>query len=155
MIRHWGEEAGFRARIEKEIGDGNESVDIVLERDGLSIACEISVTTPVDYEIGNLAKCLKMGFNHVLVISSEQEKLADLRDAAKTAFGEAALGAVKFIAPQDVFAFLNAKRECSTGAVAGYNVKVLHDLSNGPVRTAKNQALDELLLSVIQRDPRR
>jgi hypothetical protein len=155
MIRQWGIDAGFRARVEKEIGEGNESVDIVLERDGLSIACEISVTTPIDYELGNLGKCLKMGFNHVLVISSEPAKLAGIREAALAAFGEAALSSVRFLSPQDVFGFLTATGAGSTGAVSGYNVKVLHDLRNGPVRTAKNQALDALLSSVVQRDNRR
>jgi hypothetical protein len=155
MIRQWGVDAGFRVSVEKKIGDGNETVDVVLERDSLSIACEISVTTPIEYEMGNLGKCLNMGFTHVLVISSEQAKLASLREAAESAFGEAALSVVTFLAPQEVFTFLKSKGEGSMGAVGGYNVKVLHNLRNGPVRTAKNQTLDDLLLSVVQRDVRR
>jgi hypothetical protein len=155
MIRQWGEEAGFRASVEKKIGDGNETVDVVLEKDGLSVACEISVTTPVDYEMGNLGKCLKAGFGHVFIVSSEVEKLKSLHEAAKIAFGDTALCAVKFVAPQDVFAFLNAKGASPTGGVGGYNVKVLHDLRNGPVRTAKNQELDALLMSVVQRNAQR
>jgi hypothetical protein len=155
MIRQWGIDAGFRASVEEKVGEGNETVDVVLKREGLSVACEISVTTPIDYEVGNLGKCLKQGFSQVLVVSPDPAKLAGIRDAAVAAFGEAALQDVKFLAPQEVFGFLNAKAGGAGAAVAGYNVKVLHDLRNGPARTVKNQALDALLASVVERSSSR
>jgi hypothetical protein len=46
------EELGFLAVIEKEILDGDGSIDLSLERPGTAIACEISVTTSTDHEFG-------------------------------------------------------------------------------------------------------
>ena len=58
---------GFHAVIEKEILDGQGSVDVVLERDEITIACQVCVTTTIDHEVGNVAKCLKAGFQLVAV----------------------------------------------------------------------------------------
>ena len=42
-IKEAAEELGFRSVIEKPVLDGQGSVDLWLERAGLSIACEISI----------------------------------------------------------------------------------------------------------------
>src|SRR5206468_3926342 len=72
-LKHEAEALGFRATIEKEIPQG--SVDLALEKAGQSIACEISVTTTIDHEFGNVVKCLKAGFAEVAVISGRPERL--------------------------------------------------------------------------------
>ena len=61
-IKEAAEELGFRSVIEKPVLDGQGSVDLWLERTGESIACEISISTTIDHEVGNVAKCLKAGF---------------------------------------------------------------------------------------------
>jgi hypothetical protein len=44
---------GFRSAIEKQIGESQESIDLFLERGDQRIACEISVSTTIDHEVGN------------------------------------------------------------------------------------------------------
>ncbi|MHB8519861.1 MAG: type IV secretory system conjugative DNA transfer family protein [Limisphaerales bacterium] len=76
------ESLDYVAFQEKIVLDGRGRVDLALERGGKSIACEISVTTPVDYELGNIRKCFDAGFGHVAVICADKRKLASIRDAA-------------------------------------------------------------------------
>jgi hypothetical protein len=71
-----GESKGFRATIEKEILGGLGSVDVALEKEGRSIACEVSVTAGKEQELGNIQKCPATGFETVLVISPEKRNLA-------------------------------------------------------------------------------
>ena len=52
-IKQAAEPLGFRTVIEKQILDGQGSVDLLLERGDLTIACEISITTTIDHEVGN------------------------------------------------------------------------------------------------------
>ena len=66
-IKKAAEDLGFRSTIEKGVLDGKGSVDLLLERAGHTIACEISITTTIDHEVGNVAKCLKAGFSDVAI----------------------------------------------------------------------------------------
>jgi len=50
LVKRWAEERGFRAMIEEQIPCGREIIDVALYRGETRIACEISVTTPLDYE---------------------------------------------------------------------------------------------------------
>ena len=74
-IKEAAESLGFRSVIEKPVLDGEGSVDLWLERTGLAIACEISISTTIDHEVGNVAKCLKAGVPRVAAL--EQVGLAD------------------------------------------------------------------------------
>lgn len=69
-----GKRKNFRATIEKSVLDGRGSIDVLLEREDLSVAVEISVTTSIRHEIGNIEKCLEAGFNQVvLVVQTEKD----------------------------------------------------------------------------------
>jgi hypothetical protein len=67
-IKEAAEALGFRSVIEKQIGESQESIDLFLERGDRKIACEISVSTTIDHEVGNVAKCLKAGLPEVTII---------------------------------------------------------------------------------------
>jgi hypothetical protein len=49
FIKRWAEGMGYRATIEKPLDNGC-SVDVALEKENVSIACEISVTTTSAHE---------------------------------------------------------------------------------------------------------
>jgi hypothetical protein len=95
---------GYRAIVEKPVLDGQGSVDLVLEKAGQSIACEISVTTTIDHEIGNIRKCLKADFPHVVVICPKAARLEQIRDAAKGCLAPDAASRVDFCSPEEFIA---------------------------------------------------
>ena len=51
--------------MEEPLSSGGK-VDVALRREGHSLACEISVTTTAEHEIGNVEKCLKAGLDEVV-----------------------------------------------------------------------------------------
>jgi len=75
-IKRMGEDIGFRSTIEKPVRDENGKinghVDVALERDDLRIAVEISVSTSIDHEQNNIQKCVDAGFDHVVLMSSNE-----------------------------------------------------------------------------------
>jgi hypothetical protein len=95
---------GFAATIEKEIPHG--SVDLLLERGGVSIACEISVTTTIDHEVGNAAKCLRAGFNRVAVICQTEERLERIQSAVTSSIGGEAASDIGYFQPDQFIAHL-------------------------------------------------
>lgn len=87
-IQAAAEKLGFRATIEYPVLDGAGSVDLFLERPGLTIACEISVTTTIDHEVGNVLKCLKAGVKSVAVIALSEVRLEKIRKGVLASVGE-------------------------------------------------------------------
>jgi hypothetical protein len=102
------EKLGFRGDIEKEVLEGQGSIDLLLERGGQFVACEISVTTTIDHEVGNVAKCLKAGFSQVAVICLEEERLKKIAAAVAGSLGPEASARVLFALPD---AFISRLKE--------------------------------------------
>ena len=73
LVKRLAEERGFRATIEADIGDGR-SVDVLLRRDNVTVACEISVTTESDHELVNIGKCAALGYTRVFFIAGSKRK---------------------------------------------------------------------------------
>jgi hypothetical protein len=73
-FKRLAEARGFRATIERQLPDSLDTVDLYLERDGVKIACEVSVTNTLEYEMKNVTKCLRAGVSQVLVLSVDSEK---------------------------------------------------------------------------------
>jgi len=65
LLKHIAQEQGYRAVIEEPTSDGGR-VDVGLEQDGIRIACEISVTSTSEQEIGNIEKCLRAGYDQIV-----------------------------------------------------------------------------------------
>ena len=108
LIKRWAEARGFAVTIEKTILDGLGSVDVALEKGSRSIACEISVTTNAEHEIGNVQKCFAAGFEAVILISSEKKLLTDARHALVSTLSTAQYRQVKFLAPEEAFSFIES-----------------------------------------------
>jgi hypothetical protein len=81
------EALGFRATIEKQLPGTLECTDLLLERDGFTLAVEISVTNTLDYELRNIGKCLRAGVSQVALVSADADKLAKIEAAARLSFG--------------------------------------------------------------------
>lgn len=128
LFKRLAEAKGYRATIEKQVLDGQGSVDLALEKPGRSIACEISVTTGREQEVGNAEKCLRAGFDVVALVCAEEKSLKPMERAVARAIGEKERGRVRVFTPEDFIAFLEeeeAQAACAKAKMRGYNVKLL------------------------------
>jgi predicted DNA-binding transcriptional regulator AlpA len=104
LIKRFAEDRGFTVTVEKRVLDGHGHVDVALERDDVSIACEISVSTRLDHEINNLTKCLAAGFDHAVLVCLDSGAVAAARDA----IGGLADHNVRCFTPTDLPLFLES-----------------------------------------------
>ncbi len=65
LIKKMAEANGYKATIEAPTPDGNGRVDILLEKDGKTIAVEISQSTEATWEVHNIEKCLQANYTQV------------------------------------------------------------------------------------------
>lgn len=140
MIKSIANQYGWRADLEYAVSNG--SVDVWLERGGLSIACEISVTTPTDYEQHNVEKCLTAGADEVWIISENAAKLAELGAMFKS-------NPIVFcFSPDDVPAEIEARSDMETGdqsQVRGITVAVKRAYTTQTDLDVRRARIDRLL----------
>jgi hypothetical protein len=105
-IKEAAEALGFRSVIEKQIAGSQESVDLLLERGDQKIACEISVTTTIDHEVGNIRKCLKAGLPQVAIICVSADRLEKIAVAVSGSLGADAAARVAYYQPDQFIAYL-------------------------------------------------
>jgi hypothetical protein len=133
-IKKAAEELGFRSVIEKPVLDGQGSVDLWLERPGQTIACEISISTTIDHEVRNVAKCLKAGIPKVMVICLDDERLRKIGNAVSGSLGSELAARVEYFQPDQFVAYLKTipaeiPKEQTT-VRRGYKIKrVISELS--------------------------
>jgi hypothetical protein len=100
------EKMGFLATIEKEIQSG--SIDLLVERPDYAIACEISVTTTIDHEVGNVQKCIQAGFAKVAIICQEDVRSQKIKEAVISSLGREAAKCVICFRPEEFVAHLKS-----------------------------------------------
>jgi hypothetical protein len=101
-IKQIAEGFNFRASVEKPVLDGQGYVDLVLERGSRRIGVEIAITTPIDHEMQNLRKCLDAGFDPVVMLAPDQDRLRQLEEAAGSIFHPSELERIRFSQPDDI-----------------------------------------------------
>jgi len=126
-IKEAAEALGFRSVIEKPVLDGQGSVDLWLERTGQTIACEISISTTVDHEVGNVVKCLKVGVPKVAVICLDEERLRKINAAVSGSLGAKSAARVEYFQPDPFIAHLKTLQPPTAlpleSKVGGYKIK--------------------------------
>jgi hypothetical protein len=152
LLSQWAQGLGYRTTIEMPAPDGTGSIDVVLEKGSRKIACEISVTSTVEQELGNLRKCLAAGFAEVFMLCSEARVLAGLPKLAAQEFDAKALTRVRFLNVEEVFASPELlEGGNSEQTVRGYKVKVnLHGVDQAQA-TDRRRAVSEVLLRSIRK----
>jgi hypothetical protein len=124
LIKEFAVSKGYHAVIEEQILDGAGRVDVSLIKDELRVACEISVTTGRDHELGNIEKCLAADYTHVLFISTDPRHVKAMAQLAVGQFEGDERGKIYFVSPEEGLALLDGWTGTSVApTVRGYKVR--------------------------------
>ena len=143
-IKSEAEQLGFRSTIEKPVLEGQASIDVWLERDSLTIACEISFTNTEDNESSKIIKCLKAGIPKFAMICVDEKKLQRIA-AAISGNVEAELAArVQYFQPNPFIEYLKAlpvePPKKSVKIRRGYKIKHSQSSGSAEEQMAKEEA---------------
>ncbi len=154
FIKQWAEGMGWRTAIEAPVPGDPGSVDVLLSKGEISIACEISVTTSVEHEIRNLEKCAVGGFTHMVSVSPEAKRAREIEQAARQAIESTAFARMRFLTPDGLFAFvqeMDAKQAAKETTVKGYKVKVNYKPMNDADRLARTDEVSAVVAKSLRR----
>ncbi len=96
---------GYTTSREDPTGKGGK-IDVVLEKAQRAIACEIAITTTIDHEVGNVAKCVKGGFKYIAVISPSADRLEKIRSGVCASLAPEETARVVYFHPDKFILFL-------------------------------------------------
>lgn len=152
------EALGFRAIIEHTILEGAGSVDLAISRADVAIACEITITTTVDQEVGNVAKCIKAGYPRIAVVSVSAERLKKIEEAVRHGLGEEVARKVMYFLPDEFIASLKEiplppPPEPAVKELFGYKVKKKYPQLTPEEREAKERQAIDALAALMKRKP--
>jgi len=154
LVKRLAEDRGWRATVEAEALGGVGQVDVALERDGHRIACEITVTTSTEHELGNIQKCLAAGYDEVLVIANQKKALRSLERQAAEALSPESIARAKFLSPEELVSYLDEKDAATASqmqTVRGYKVKVNYKPVSAADAAARKQAISRVLAQGLRR----
>jgi hypothetical protein len=149
LIKRLAEQSGYLATIEQPTDDGTGRVDIGLERDSEKTACEISVTTTPEHELGNVRKCLASDYGRVIVCSPEKKHLVKIKRLCNKELTKSEMDKLLFLEPAELTMMFEeeaANAAASTGKVKGYKVNTTYQPLDEAEREAKRQALANTIL---------
>jgi hypothetical protein len=154
LVKQFAVDRNFRAVIEQDILDGTGRVDVALKRDELSIACEISITTTGEQELGNVEKCLIAGFEEVLVISPDPKHLKRIKSYVQKHLETDYKDRVRFLSTEGVIAHLDQFEASSASreeTVRGYKVKVTHKRVDPLEREERRKEISKVISRSLKR----
>ena len=153
LVKELAEQAGLRARLEAPLPDGGQ-VDVLIERDGVTVAVEISVSTTVEYEREKIRRCLDAGCGRVVLVIAKSKLARRTRDAVLEGFATEERERVAVLSPEDVPDFIAALApppEPTETIVKGYRVRVSHNALTPDEAKARREALAGILAESVGR----
>jgi hypothetical protein len=154
LIKHMAEERGYRAVIEEPTSDGLGRVDVGLTRNDEKIACEISVTTNDEHELQNIQKCLKSGYQKIIICAPDKRRLIKIEALVKQNLNEVDQTKVLFFEPDSLFLFFQEQKIESSHKeerVKGYRVKVRYQDVHEKEQTQIRDSISKVILQSIKR----
>jgi hypothetical protein len=154
-IKHEAEILGFRSTIEKPVLEGQASIDVWLERNGLLIACEVSFTNTDNNESSKIIKCLKAGIPKFAIICADERKLQRIAAAISSKLETELASRVEYFQPDPFIAYLKSlpvePPKKSEKIRRGYKIK--HSQSTGSTedQIAKEEAAIRAIAESMQR----
>ncbi len=147
LVKQLAEERGFRATIEETILDGAGRVDVSLRRDSMRVACQISITTTKDWELGGIEKSFAAGYTDVVLIGGTERHVKTLSKFIEENLEEKDQGKVRYVTSESMIEFLDAlgKPEPTESVVRGYKVRTVQQGSNVSDAAVRRKAITEVI----------
>jgi hypothetical protein len=96
----------YTATFEESVLNGQGRIDVVLRRGNQAVACEVSVTNTVDYEVWNILKCGRAGFLKVAFVCQSRRKLSKIKQLFAQSAPANPTYQVDFFVPEEFLAKL-------------------------------------------------
>ncbi len=154
IIKEYANASRYFAQTEYPLKDGKR-VDVHMQKDGQPLmACEISCTNKPEYEIGNLEKCLRAGYEIVIQVAFEEKTLKPIKKLAESHFAPDQLKQIKFMTLAECLAYLQelgAQQAATKKTIFGREVETKYKVPTEEEWQRKINSLNSVLSGLFKR----
>lgn len=155
LIKKMAETKGYTATLEAAIPDGGGQVDVLLARGGKRIAIEISVTTDTQWEMHNIEKCCKAGYEQIVSVSGDQKQLEKIKLQCEAGITDFVNYPVLFLTPDVLFTLLDQQPltvpQPQEQIMKGYRVNVSYDAISQEEVQRKRSAIAKVVMDSLRK----
>jgi hypothetical protein len=130
LVKRHAESLGYVAILEQTLLKSNGRVDVSLEKNGLKIACEVSVSTNIEWELHNVDKCVLEGYSLIFVCSNNMKFIRDSNELISERYAVNKDIEVLAITPEGLIDYLDNITVPSTNTKKGYRVRIKYSNEN-------------------------
>ena len=129
LVKKMAEQRGYIATIEVQVPNG--SVDVILSKEGKTIAVEISNTTEANWEVHNILKCIEAKFDTIVSLSGDPKQLDRIKKKCEVEIPDFINQNILFFTPDALFTYLDNSNlqniSPKENVMKGYRVNVSYD----------------------------
>lgn len=156
LIKRMAEQRGYKALIEEDLPDRSGRIDVHIEGHGKRIACEVTVTTTNQWELHNIEKCLKAGYDYVFECANEKRNLEGLAQLVKDNIDPSFHNRILLGEPETLFEFLDSIQMKEDDIpketiIKGYRVKVEYDQTTTEDMQRKKESIAKIVMDSLQK----
>jgi Type IV secretion-system coupling protein DNA-binding domain len=154
LVKKMAEARGYTATIEKQLTDGTGLVDVLLTREGKTLAVEICNTTDPEWEMHNIQKCIDANYDTIVSFSGNSKQLEKIRKKCVTGITDFETKNVMFLTPDALFAYLDTTVQevaPKEQVIKGYRVNVSYTNLSPDEMEQKRKSVASVVLGAMGR----
>lgn len=153
LIQRFATSEGWRAAVEHTLGGGG-AVDVSLERAGVRVACEVSISSTPEHELANVRKCLAALYDHVVVVAATDKAAQKAEGVIVASLGEEDSPKVVVLTLERLFEYLlglPGTENRNEQVIGAYKVRVKRSAPQSGSSDARRRALSDVLAQSMRR----
>jgi hypothetical protein len=154
LVKKMAEARGYVATIERLLPDGTGQVDVLLTKEGKTIAVEICNTTDPEWEMHNIQKCITANYDTVVSFSGDAKQLEKIRKKCITGIPDFETKHVMFLTPDALYAYLDGtvqEEVPKEQVIKGYRVNVSYGNLSPDEMEQKRKSVASVVLGAMRR----
>jgi hypothetical protein len=155
LVKKMAEARGYTATIEKQLPDGKGQVDVLLTKEGKTIAVEICNTTDPEWEMHNIQKCIDANYDTIVSFSGDAKQLEKIRKKCTAGIPDFETKNVMFLTPDALFAYLDTTVQevvPKEQVIKGYRVNVSYSNLSPDEMEQKRKSVASVVLGAMRRN---
>ncbi len=158
LIKKIAEARGYTAILEMQLPDAGGQVDVLLTKEGKTIAVEICNTTDADWEMHNIEKCITAKYDTVISLCGDPKQLERIKKKCIEGIPEFDKREVQFFTPDALFTFLDSTAAGTvpqTQTMKGYRVNVTYDEVSKEEMDRKRASVAKVVMDSLRKQMKR
>jgi Type IV secretion-system coupling protein DNA-binding domain len=158
LVKKMAEARGYTAVLEMQIPEGSGQVDVLLTKEGKTIAVEICNTTDADWEMHNIQKCITADYDTVISLCGDPRQLEKIKKKCIAGIPGLEQKQVHFFTPDALFAFLDdtVKEEVpQEQIIKGYRVNVTYDSVTPEDMQRKRASVAQVVMNSLRKQKKK